>query len=247
MPQASYDNTLLTKLTGFVREYAAVEITLSDSTILRYAEMNSTLNGHAYTNNLAKVGALKMSSTASVDRCDVQLFNADGNITPLIEGNLQLENAFVTVYRVIDDLKGTTNIISRFSGIIIEPRTDDEYIWFTVLSLTFGNKSIVGDRMVDRKCVHSYKDAECGYTGSLPTCDYTLDGANGCRTHYTDEQARIHYGGDALDLDEQTLRDLTGNNGYPYGSPGIGSGGGSKGPYGGDPYDPNGWRTPKDG
>jgi lambda family phage minor tail protein L len=32
-------------------------------------------------------------------------------------------------------------------------------------------------------CMWVYKSAQCGYTGALPTCDLTFDGANGCKVH----------------------------------------------------------------
>lgn len=36
----------------------------------------------------------------------------------------------------------------------------------------------------DDQCSFKYKDPNtCGYTGSKPTCDLTLDGPNGCRAH----------------------------------------------------------------
>lgn len=33
------------------------------------------------------------------------------------------------------------------------------------------------------RCAWRYKGTKCGYTGGLATCDYTLDGANGCIAH----------------------------------------------------------------
>lgn len=37
-------------------------------------------------------------------------------------------------------------------------------------------------QMKDR-CSWQYKSARCGYTGTLPTCDYTFQGTNGCEIH----------------------------------------------------------------
>ena len=37
-------------------------------------------------------------------------------------------------------------------------------------------------QMRDR-CSWRYKGQECGYAGALPSCDYSLNGANGCRAH----------------------------------------------------------------
>jgi phage-related protein len=33
------------------------------------------------------------------------------------------------------------------------------------------------------RCAWQYKGAECGYTGALPTCDFSLQGDNGCAAH----------------------------------------------------------------
>lgn len=33
------------------------------------------------------------------------------------------------------------------------------------------------------RCRFRYKDEHCGYTGALPECDLSLDGANGCTAH----------------------------------------------------------------
>ena len=41
------------------------------------------------------------------------------------------------------------------------------------------------------RCFWQYKGPNCLYSGSLPTCDYTLNGANGCRAHNN----VINYGG----------------------------------------------------
>jgi len=36
-------------------------------------------------------------------------------------------------------------------------------------------------RQEEEQCGFKFKDTNCGYTGSVATCDLTLDGANGCR------------------------------------------------------------------
>jgi phage-related protein len=36
---------------------------------------------------------------------------------------------------------------------------------------------------ISQYCQWSYKSANCGYTGSLPNCDRTLQGPNGCAAH----------------------------------------------------------------
>jgi hypothetical protein len=33
-------------------------------------------------------------------------------------------------------------------------------------------------------CQWQYKSAQCGYTGAIPTCSKTIDGATGCKAHF---------------------------------------------------------------
>ncbi|GAL22936.1 hypothetical protein JCM19235_1237 [Vibrio maritimus] len=41
------------------------------------------------------------------------------------------------------------------------------------------------------RCSHTYRSVECGYTGSMQSCDLTLNGANGCQAHNN----TLRYGG----------------------------------------------------
>lgn len=48
----------------------------------------------------------------------------------------------------------------------------------SVLTRLFPTRTQMKDR-----CSWRYKGTECGYTGSMPTCDLSLQGANGCAAH----------------------------------------------------------------
>jgi hypothetical protein len=39
-------------------------------------------------------------------------------------------------------------------------------------------------------CGWRYKGAQCGYTGAMPTCSHTIDGATGCKAHFPDQPLR---------------------------------------------------------
>jgi phage-related protein len=55
------------------------------------------------------------------------------------------------------------------------------------------NWQLGSENLLDRKfpsrhqyrdrCSWSYKSDECGYSGTIETCDYTLGGTNGCKAH----------------------------------------------------------------
>lgn len=50
------------------------------------------------------------------------------------------------------------------------------------LALSFPRRRQLRDR-----CAWRYKSSDCGYSGSMPSCDLTLQGANGCGAHSNSE------------------------------------------------------------
>lgn len=46
-------------------------------------------------------------------------------------------------------------------------------------------------RQLRDRCPWAYKSIECGYSGGLTSCDYTLQGVNGCSAHFNE----INFGG----------------------------------------------------
>lgn len=57
-----------------------------------------------------------------------------------------------------------------------------------VCSFTLGAENAVAKTFPRRRqsrdyCQWRYKSADCGYTGTAPSCDLTLNGANGCKAH----------------------------------------------------------------
>lgn len=54
-----------------------------------------------------------------------------------------------------------------------------------VVSWTLGTENLLGKRFPNRRqlkdrCTWVFKSGDCGYTGSDTTCDYSLQGPNGC-------------------------------------------------------------------
>lgn len=252
MPQTAYSNDDLNLLNGSLGithpiESPAIDLELANGTIVRYSTRDLTISGVNYLNYLHSIGPLRQSQTAAADRCEVRLYNADGALGPSFIGTDLLDNAFATIYRVYKNpVTGDSFRRERFHGIVVTPKSDDEFITLTVLSDTFAKRSLMGDTAVDKKCTKLYKGTEpggCGYVGDLPSCDFTLDGANGCRVHFSDEEAKIRYGGHALLLDPVTIASLpvppvvivVGGGGGDYGGGGYGGGYGDYG-YGSDRY-----------
>jgi hypothetical protein len=65
-----------------------------------------------------------------------------------------------------------------------------------IVSFALGIESSVNMRFPPRnqykeRCSWRYKDFKCKYSGGLTSCDFTLNGANGCQTHNNS----INFGG----------------------------------------------------
>ena len=88
------------------------------------------------------------------------------------------------------------------NGMSLELRYDFDILTATAkdenytLSFTMGAENPLTLRFPPRqqfrnRCFWKYKGQNCLYNGNLPTCDYTLNGANGCRVH----DNVLNYGG----------------------------------------------------
>lgn len=55
---------------------------------------------------------------------------------------------------------------------------------FTIGAENFLNVAFPRHRQWKGRCAWRFKGYGCGYVGPLTTCDYTLDGANGCTVHF---------------------------------------------------------------
>ena len=65
-----------------------------------------------------------------------------------------------------------------------------------IVELDLGTESAVSKRFpayrqFRDRCPWKYKGSRCGYTGSMPTCDFSLYGSNGCIAHGNVQ----HFGG----------------------------------------------------
>lgn len=81
------------------------------------------------------------------------------------------------------------------TGNLSQPPEIDELIYVMsssaknyVAEFVLGADNPLGQRFPRRlqwrnRCAWLYRGKECGYTGGLPTCDYSLQGANGCAAH----------------------------------------------------------------
>ena len=232
MPSAEYTSNDLALLAGnqttHPRELAAVKLTLTDGSSLRLATAPITAGGDFFNDGLLGVTGLKMRQTAPADRCTVAILDVSGAWGRQVFINNLLDNAFCEVFRIYVYPDGTVVRRSRFFGLVLDPREQAEQITLTVVNPASAARAAIGGTPNGSNCWKIYKSAACSYTGSISDCDKTLEGGNGCKTHFSDAIARRQYGGTMLYLDRNALSQLNkdgGTGGTVVGGGGIGVGG----------------------
>lgn len=125
------------------------------------------------------------------------------NIGRILSSALDSNRAFVDkvlVLRLVDTSNLADGAAIEQEATIIKTSVNDESVGFLLGGYEAYSTDIPRHLYLRRKCRWTYRDkdgaitSECGYqetsTGAgLPTCDYTLDGPNGCRAHGDDEIA----------------------------------------------------------
>lgn len=212
MPVEGFPSQLTTLLkNGWVNMYPLLEIFFSNSTVMRLSTIPITEPfGNTYDPGLKKVNAMKASLSRSVDRVEMVLENADlryGDFLLDDSNDSILENVPATYSILYQDprSKGSLYRITKMTGILYTYLESGN----TDLNLTLISDAYAGGGVapyeVKPSCVWKYKDGiNCDYSGSLPSCDLSFDGINGCITHFGFDMARARFGGGARDLDEES-------------------------------------------
>lgn len=160
------------------------EIEIDDSTTLRLAAYleDVTFDSNTYTAFPAIVDALKEDSQGKLNTLNISVANINRTISAYVENNNMLGRD-VTI-KIVNSayLTDNTAYIS-FTYRVNKIHISDEVAVFELGHENLFLMNLPRQRYVRTKCRHAYKDSRCGYTGAMLTCDYTLDGANGCREH----------------------------------------------------------------
>jgi len=126
-------------------------------------------------------------------------FNITESATRVAEISLELRDPSLTVAKRLDEYDGGVGWRVRLmmvnTGNVTQP-PEAEQMAFVMGStikgfsanLTLGSRNPLKSRFPARiqwrdRCAWAYKSKECGYAGGLATCDYSLQGDNGCAVH----------------------------------------------------------------
>ncbi len=88
----------------------------------------------------------------------------------------------VTLFAIHEDnLAGPADFSHVFD--VISASSNDYTVSWTLGANNLLDVKFPSRRQRRDRCAWTYKDANCGYTGALTTCSYTLSEANGCEAH----------------------------------------------------------------
>jgi hypothetical protein len=209
MPIKSFPQDLIDLLNreGWVEAYPALDIELSDGSMLHYSTTELfDVEGADYTPYLGSVKSIKSSLSRAVDRAELTIDNADlavGDILLDESADELLDNMKGVLHWVYKTPTGAVYRITKMSGLIYTFAEDgSKDLTMTIIADPYAGLG-VAPYAVKQNCVWQYKDGiNCDYAGGLPTCDFTLDGANGCIAHFGTDMAKARFGGGAVDLTE---------------------------------------------
>lgn len=171
---------------GWIRLF---ELVVNSTTSIRIADdhANFTWNGKVYYAAALEVSEIISSNDGSLEGISVICSNVSQELTALIESNTLIDKNCWTrdVHRTSGALADVVE--NKFQVKAIDIRL--ETITFTAGHMNLLGKPCPGRTFERDWCPVVFKGADCGYIGSLLSCDHTLNGSNGCKAKGADEVA----------------------------------------------------------
>lgn len=198
---------------GWIRTYPALEVQFQSGSAY-WSTVPLTLNDIDYADRLKKVSSLKATSDRAVDRGEITLDNIDLAIGDMFDDadDTLLENVPAILYTIYENIRDASEryLVEKMAGMLYSYTEEGEgdLVW-TLISDAYAGGGVAPFE-VKPSCVFQYKDGiNCTYAGTIPTCDLSFNGRNGCITHFGLDMARARYGGGGTDLDEAAKRNFT--------------------------------------
>jgi len=145
-----------------------------------------TFAGNDYLPFPFQIQELLEDAHGSQSTTEVSLIDPTGEITNFLRDN-PLDSAKVTLSLVFDtNQRGVSGAVRAWEVILTERYSVQGYAGnFEALTLSLGAINFLEVRFPHRtvsrdRCSFKYKGSGCGHTGIEPTCDFSLNGVNGC-------------------------------------------------------------------
>jgi len=165
-----------------------LEMDLNDAQTLRICSGAAIINygGNDYYPFPFQIGDQTEDGGGTPSTLSISVTNITTEVGAFIEYNRGFPNKKVRLFLMNDGIAMPVGVYSIQSS-----RYDSRVAVFTVGYQDVMNILFPRERFIRDTCRHIYKGPMCKYASSLPTCDLTFDGYNGCLAHSN----AINYGG----------------------------------------------------
>lgn len=131
---------------------------------------------------------MKQSTDASLPTVLLQVSNVSLEIAALVQAHAGLIGQRVRIFQIslADAPNGSPIQDQEFE--ILSTETSAGQVTVRLGHYNPRNSPFPGGRYTRDHCRFGYKTARCGYVGALASCDFTLNGPNGCVVHDNTER-----------------------------------------------------------
>lgn len=160
-----------------------LEVTLPTTTLRLARSLEEvSFDGNTYAPFPFQIGEITTDTDGNLVKVDLGAFDMSGAIRSAMREH-EFDGAPVLL-RLVEsgDLATAARVLDQ-DFVIRGYRGTFEQVIFELGHPDFMLQVFPGRSFLRTRCSWVYKGDECAYAGSLPSCDRTLEGVNGCRVH----------------------------------------------------------------
>jgi Pretoxin HINT domain len=184
MPRST--DSILNNLLPACETQTTLELAFSDRTVRRWISYEAdfqVVGGNTFIGHLDNSDELAQTIESPSDLVSVSIQNVDTNLGKLVAGDLRkfmlAEAKLGRVFRGIRD-KSIVQHRPIFAGLVTAISGDMKQIKFDLQPDYIALGLVVADGTLAPSCVNVFGDINCGYSGSLTTCNQQLKSSDGC-------------------------------------------------------------------
>ena len=170
-----------------IKSHTTLQIAIDNGNILRnyyFASAKLFFNGVHWDPLLSRGSEIKSSLTRAADRSTVELFNADTEIgREFLALGPSISGAETKAGRYWKDLDSGMEFHDvLLTGVLVAPPINEDVVGLSSVSEPYAKISVGASRKVALTCQWTFRQTTtCGYAGSLLTCNFLLNHADGCQ------------------------------------------------------------------
>ena len=167
-----------------------IQLDISGESALRFAQNNEDVvwGGNTYSAFPIQIGNVNESLQGRVGTTIIKISNVNRTLEPYLQAHDGAVGASITLTVVHSDHLTESDPVVEEEFDIIEAQSDEDWVTFTVGSVSPFQRRFPRDRYISSVCRHFFKGVLCLYDGADTTCDHSLPD---CRS----KENEVQYGG----------------------------------------------------